>query len=235
MPLPLPGQPKELKIVKEDGTLKEQAFQTIKNAILTRRMVPGVLYSEPELSQIIKMSRTPVREALQQLSVHGMVEFIPRKGFCVRSFSEAEVKELFDFRCELECVALKIGFSDITDDVRGVLTGFMNDEMKSIESDDISESIMINTRFHDYISRSTGNRYFIDTITSIRDMIAVAQAGISLDRERLNEAALEHADIIRAILDQDLATASERMAAHIIKAKELVLSIKIEREKALGF
>ena len=88
--------------MKEKSFLQQQAYDTIKNSILSGEMEPNRLYSETKLSAQIGISRTPVREALQCLSQDGYITVIPSKGFMIRQLNDKDMKDSIEIRCAIE-------------------------------------------------------------------------------------------------------------------------------------
>ena len=88
--------------MKEKSFLQLQAYDTIKDSILSGRLEPGRLYSETKLSAQIGISRTPMREALQCLSQDGYITIIPSKGFMIRQLNEKDMKDSIEIRCAIE-------------------------------------------------------------------------------------------------------------------------------------
>ena len=88
--------------MKEKSFLQLQAYDTIKDSILSGSLEPGRLYSETKLSAQIGISRTPMREALQCLSQDGYITIIPSKGFMIRQLNEKDMKDSIEIRCAIE-------------------------------------------------------------------------------------------------------------------------------------
>lgn len=90
------------------NSLQSHAYDTLKEQILSKALMPGVLYSETRLSKELGISRTPMREALQCLSQDGYITIIPSRGFMIRRLSEESMRESIQIRCAIEgfCVHL---------------------------------------------------------------------------------------------------------------------------------
>ena len=88
--------------------LQIQAYDYLKNMILSGQLDPNVLYSETKLSAQIGVSRTPMREAIQCLSQDGYITVVPSKGFMIRTLNERDMEETIQIRCAVEgfCVRL---------------------------------------------------------------------------------------------------------------------------------
>lgn len=84
------------------SSLQLEAYNYIKNLILTHQLDANTLYSETKLSKELGISRTPMREALQCLSQDGYITVIPSKGFRIRQLSQKDMKETIQIRCAIE-------------------------------------------------------------------------------------------------------------------------------------
>lgn len=82
--------------------LQIQAYEYLKEEILSGRLDPDVLYSETRLSAEIGVSRTPMREAIQCLSQDGYINVVPSKGFMLRQLNEKDMEETIQVRCAIE-------------------------------------------------------------------------------------------------------------------------------------
>ena len=90
------------------SSLQLEAYNYIKNLILTHQLDVNTLYSETKLSKELGISRTPMREALQCLSQDGYITVIPSKGFRIRQLSQKDMRETIQIRCAIEGFMLGI-------------------------------------------------------------------------------------------------------------------------------
>lgn len=82
--------------------LQVQAYDYLKELILSGGLEPDVMYSETKLSSEIGISRTPMREAIQCLSQDGYITVVPSKGFMLRQLNEEDMQESIQIRCAIE-------------------------------------------------------------------------------------------------------------------------------------
>lgn len=94
--------------MESKSPLQIQAYEYLKNMILTGQLDPNTLYSETKLSAQIGISRTPMREAIQCLSQDGYITVVPSKGFKIRTLTERDMEESIQIRCAIEgfCIHL---------------------------------------------------------------------------------------------------------------------------------
>ena len=88
----------------------------MREAILSGETAPGARLNEVRLSQMLEVSRTPVRAALQVLAGEGLLDYQPNRGYVVRQFPLSEIVDAYDIRAQLEGLATRFaaerGFSD---------------------------------------------------------------------------------------------------------------------------
>jgi len=90
---------------QEKATLANTAYLKIKEAIINNEFKPGEILSENMLAEMLDMSRTPIRDALKELKRDDLVHLVPGVGIFVKEVSEKELRDVFDVRISLECLA----------------------------------------------------------------------------------------------------------------------------------
>src|SRR5690606_16334171 len=91
-------------------------YEDLRRAILEGQLQPGERLWEERLAEQYRLSRTPVREVLTRLEVEGLVEQAPHRGCSVRSFSPAELQDIYDMRVLLEGYAARRAALNLSDD-----------------------------------------------------------------------------------------------------------------------
>ena len=97
-------------------SLKDMALSTIKEAIISKKLKPGNLYTETALKNELGISKTPVREALILLAARGLVIYHQRRGFTIKEMTEKDVKDLFEFRLPLELTVIRQIVPNLTEE-----------------------------------------------------------------------------------------------------------------------
>ena len=83
----------------------DRVYSHIREAIIDGRYGPGARLGEVEIAELTRTSRTPVREALRQLEMEGLVEVLPHRGARVYEWSAEDLEEIYDLRMVLEAMA----------------------------------------------------------------------------------------------------------------------------------
>ena len=100
----------------DDRSLRIRVFNAIENAILDGEYKDGDSLNELRLSKELGVSRTPVREALMQLELEGLVRNIPNKGAVVVGVTEQDTHDIYEIRIRIEGLASRLCAENITDD-----------------------------------------------------------------------------------------------------------------------
>ena len=105
----------------ESKPIREVAYETLKNAIVTGEIPAGSRIVETEYAERMHISRTPLREALRKLERDGLVEYVVRRGVVVRAFTIADVEEIYTIRNALEMLTLPAIIQNATaEDIRSL-------------------------------------------------------------------------------------------------------------------
>lgn len=110
---PLPG----LEVQRQAAPLRQQVLDGLRQAIIDGRLAPGARLTERELTEMMGVSRTVVREALRQLETEGLIAIVPNKGPVVRELTLDEAKDLYQIRAVLEGLAARL-FVENADDAQ---------------------------------------------------------------------------------------------------------------------
>lgn len=97
-----------LEVRKFAAPLRQQVLDGLRQAVIDGRLAPGARLIERELTEMMGVSRTVVREALRQLETEGLIAIIPNKGPVVRALSRDEASDLYSIRAVLEGLAARL-------------------------------------------------------------------------------------------------------------------------------
>ena len=120
------------------GSLGNKIFNVLRDKILNEEYVQGQKLNEVALSKELNISRTPIREALKQLELEGLVKSIPNKGVYVLGFSHRDIDDMLEIRYALEGLAIQLAIERITEDE---LEKIKEEALKQIEASDALERL----------------------------------------------------------------------------------------------
>jgi DNA-binding GntR family transcriptional regulator len=159
----------ERELIKAPSSRKDAALSLLRGAIMDGRLAAGERLDQNEIAASLGVSRMPVREALKQLEVEGLVAVYPYRGVAVTSLDATELEELFEIRIALEKTAVARAAGKLTRrqiaKLRAVLTE-MDEIVHEPRSDD--EWMQLNSEFHKIINEACGWPRLISLIAQYR-------------------------------------------------------------------
>ena len=214
------------------GSLGNKIFDILRDRILNEEYENGQKLNELSLANELKISRTPIREALKQLELEGLVESIPNKGVYVKGFSPRDIDDMFEIRLALEGLAIQLAI-DRMDEIHLVKIKDVFELMEFYTGKKEQEKINdLNILYHETIYQATQSQYFEQLLSDINYYIHVTSRHSIKQPNRLIEAAQEHKEIYEAIVKKDKALAKANVEKHIRKTQSLVRNYYDEKDEA---
>ena len=212
-------------------TVRDHVYRAIRSAILSGAFATGERLNERQLAEQFGVSTTPIKEALRQIEVEGLVETLPRRGIAIR-FSMQWAEEMILARAALESMIARLA-AKRTDKPSGAELLATVDLMKTAtKSGDADQLIALNETFHDHIHRSSRCGYLAKLIERQQFYDASIRRIIHLDPTERQKALDEHASIADAIVAGDADLAERLMRNHVVRSGETYLSIVFGKQKA---
>jgi DNA-binding GntR family transcriptional regulator len=196
-------------------TLAETIRQRLADDILHGVYPPGARLDEIGLAKRFNLSRTPVREALRQLSSAGLVEMRPHRGAIVSLPTESTLAEMFEVMGELEASCARLSAQRMSPAERVRLELVHRRSGEAVRNSDREAYRTINFEFHDVIYRGAHNEFLLTTTVGIRQRIAPFRRAQFALQDRLLKSFEEHNAIVQAVLRGDADTAGELMRLHV--------------------
>src|SRR5262252_9933681 len=196
-------------------TLAETIRQRLADDILLGVYPPGARLDENGLAKRFNLSRTPVREALRQLTSAGLVEMRPRRGVIVSLPTDSALAEMFEVMGELEAACVRLAAQRMSPAERVRLELVHRRSFEAVRNDDRGSYRTLNFEFHDTIYRGAHNEFLLRTTIGIRQRIAPFRRAQFAIPDRLAKSHAEHDAIVSAVLRGDAETASELMRTHV--------------------
>lgn len=210
------ASPKDAQLERPQ-TLKDAAYQQIRDRILSGELKKGTLYSARHFADLLGVSRTPVREALLRLTNENFLVCHNVQGFTLREFTQREIQDVFETRQLIEC--------HIAAGVAGRLTDQQRDELEAHlarmreRADDPAGFLEADKRFHLVLIESYGNRHFADILADIRSQIALFGLEALGHSGRTEEVLAEHRRILDALRNESPSEAEEAMRDHLARTE----------------
>ncbi len=208
--------------INKPEPLAKTALKALRHSILTNELTTGVVYNEQSLARDLGISRTPVREALLELSSKRLVKFLPQKGLIINVFSKDDIDDVFEIRTALEVFSIKkICLNIETLDISH-LTQYLIEQKKAAAVKDKVAFMEADRRFHIKFTGLTANNYLIDTMQAIRDIMHLMGFRALDIKGRVQAVVKEHENILTAISKGDANKAMELMTYHLEVSRKAV-------------
>lgn len=210
------------KDINIDNTpLSEKIALTIRNNIIKGIIKPGERLVEPKLSEMLGISRTPIREALRLLEMEGFIEIIPRRGAVVTTLTRKDIDDIFVIKMKLEPLASKLAVkllekSDI--DKMKELSAKM--EVGSAKG--VTQLINWNYDFHNIFIYKCGNERLIKMLEGLQQQFKRATVYSFTTEGRTRKVNEEHDELIEAFEQQDEATVEKIVENHVYNGWQFI-------------
>jgi DNA-binding GntR family transcriptional regulator len=195
-------------------TSTQRIVDAVTQAIVERRLMPGTKLAEQQIADIFKVSRTVVRQALNQLSRDHLVALEPARGAFVREPSVEEARQVFEVRQMLEAEMIKRLCAVITDAQVAELRAHLKAEAEAVGRTDVPGRTRLLADFHVVLARMLGNevlaRMLGDLLSRSSLISLMYQSAHSAEHSQD-----EHVAIVDALQRRDARAAQRLMQSHL--------------------
>lgn len=194
----------------------ETLREALENDIAMGRFRPGERLDEVSLATRFAVSRTPIREALIELSATGLIEIRPRRGAFVVEIGVARLIEMFEVMAELEGMCGRLAARRMTAEDETLLVRAHEACITAAESADPDDYYHRNQAFHDAIYASCHNGFLAEQSRILHDRLKAYRRLQLRVRNRVQSSLAEHQAIVDAIRSGDSDTAEALLRTHIL-------------------
>ena len=208
-------------------TLRENIADIIRKRIIYQELEPGQKIVEQDLAKEFKTSRAPIREALRQLELEGLVNIIPNKGAYVTGISDKDVHDIYMIRSMLEGLCVRWATEHITQEQLEELDEIIllsEYHMDKGHSDQLTE---LDGRFHQILYEASQSRILDHVLSDFHKYVQLARRTSVKTEERAIKSIGEHNEILNAIKAKDAERAGDLATIHIMHVME---NLHIEEE-----
>ena len=204
-------------------TIREQVYKILRDDICQGVYEPGTRLQEVELAENLNVSRSPVREALRQLSADGLLLEIPNKGVYVKEFTVKDIEEIYDLRVMLESYGILHSAGHITSMRRERLLGMLTEMETFLDKGDVQAYTSVDEKLHNQIVHLGDNSLINDTYDRVRSMNQQFRILSLMDQQRFSDSLDEHRKIVHALVTGDLKRADDINREHLELARQTIL------------
>lgn len=195
-------------------TTTRRIVDAVSTAIVERRLMPGTKLAEQRIADIFKVSRTVVRQALNQLSRDRLIVLEPARGAFVRQPSAEEARQVFEARALVEAGLVRQLCAQITDEQLGRLQAHLANEAAAVARTDVPGRTRLLADFHVLLAQLLGNEVLAEVM---RDLLSRSSL-VSLMMQSAHSAEASHAEhvaIVEALARRDVRAATKLMHGHL--------------------
>ena len=190
----------------------DTAYAALLQAIQSGQFRPGDRLRENEISSLLSLSRTPVREALRKLEADGIVEHRPRIGAVIRTLEHSELVDLYEMRVVLERTAASLASKHASpaevDELHDI-----NQAIANAENGEAAAAL--NQTFHRCLYLTARNKFLFESARALNNALLLLGPTTLADKERVKIVTKQHQLIVDAVRSGDAEAAADAAEAHL--------------------
>jgi len=224
---------KRKKKKKSTDDFTQEAFMGIRRMFFLNEIIPGQKISYGDLSKRLKMSTTPVIQALKRLEYQGLVRHETNRGYYTENISLKEITEIYEFRELIETSLLPRTISGIDKKSLKTLKNALDGHLKAVRDIYLKERLLKDMEFHLALAKLSGCTIQINTLKSLFDLLYLKYRANILFVTPMDTVDSEHIKLYEYIADSNLDGATRILKQHISNVKKhAVISItRMDKEK----
>lgn len=215
-------------------SLTDLAVERIRSTIIEGRFALGAQLSEAALASSLGISKTPVREALFQLKLEGLVEVHPQRGTYVFEISEGEVREVCAFRELIETAALAKAVEKSREQLVRTLEPILAATKVAEDSGDFAAIPLLDTRFHEAIVTCSGSSYLSASYGLISYKIQALRSRLPDQNDEVKDCNHVHEMIFDEIRSGTVSRAQKQLREHIRSTQNAYLQASSNKGTLFG-
>lgn len=213
--------------IERSFSLKQKVYHHIKDAIYHREMAPGLQLIETDISKQLNVSRTPIRQAFQQLAKEGLLELIPNRGAYIANPSHDEIFKISQARALIESNASVLAIESVTCEDLNELDLLVVCEEKASYQKDLERYLYINKVFHLTIIKKANNQYLSQFAEKLIDqtniyLIFYDQFFDQNNRLEIAQSPTEHRKIIQLLRERNKEELQRELRKHVQASNILI-------------
>ena len=205
------------------ASLHEQVAGRLRQMLVESRIPPGAKLNERELSEVLEVSRTPLREAIKMLAAEGLVELLPNRGAIAVELTEADVLNTFEVMAGLEAQSGELAAQRITEPELAEIRAMHYEMMACHTRRDLSGYYRLNAMIHRAINAAAKNPVLTNTYNQVNARLQALRFRSNQDEEKWKTAMKEHGRMVEALAAHDAATMRSVLTAHLLNKRDVVV------------
>src|SRR6476620_8643942 len=195
--------------------LHHQVAARLREMLVEGRIAPGAKLNERELSEVLEVYRTPLREAIKMLAAEGLVELLPNRGAIAVALTEADVRNTFEVMAGLEALSGELAAQRITEAELGEIRAMHFEMLAAYTRRDLPTYYRLNAAIHGAINAAAKNPVLMNTYNQVNARLQALRFRSNQNEEKWREAVKEHEQMVSALSARDAAAMRKVMTSHL--------------------
>jgi DNA-binding GntR family transcriptional regulator len=205
--------------------LHQEVAVRLRQRIVEGHLAPGAKLNERELSEQLRVSRTPLREAIKMLAAEGLVELLHNRGAVVAQMSEQDVADTFEVIAGLEGQSGELAAARITDAELAEIRALHYEMLAAHTRRDLPTYYRINAQIHTFINAAARNPVLTQTWRTVNARLQALRFRSNFDDAKWKRAVKEHDRMVELLGERDAAGMRTLMIAHLEHKRDAVLEL----------
>src|SRR4051812_15966560 len=201
------------------NSLHDEVAAQLRDRIFAGELMPGTFLDEAQLAQQMKISRTPLREALKVLTSEGLVRHEPRRGSFVNEVTAQDLDEIFPVIALLEGQCARLAAEHASDADLQALEALHDKLGRHAKAKRINDYYAVNYAIHEAIIALADNRWLAQVIGDLRKFLKLARLQQLHAPGRLDQSLSEHMAVFAALKARDADGAEAAMRTHLTRQR----------------
>lgn len=213
--------------VNDKYSLRGRVFHKIREDILKGRYRQNEAMKELQISKELGVSRTPVREALRQLELEGLVTIIPNKGAVVSGVSAKDIEDIYAIRSLIEGLSAKWAAENIGEAQLNELEEIVYLSEFHLKKGHIEQLYELDNKFHEMLYEASGSKILRHVLSDFHHYVQRVRKTSLAEPERAEKSIAEHKAILEALRSKDSEAARGLTNVHVQNTSKNVIDKKI--------
>jgi DNA-binding GntR family transcriptional regulator len=205
--------------------LHGQVVERLRTLLVEGRIAPGAKLNERELSELLRVSRTPLREAIKLLAAEGLVDLLPNRGAVAVKLTEADILNTFEVLAGLEAMSGEFAAERITDGELAEIRAMHFEMLAAFTRRDLSNYYRLNALIHAAINNAAKNPVLTNTYKSINARVQSLRFRTNQNEAKWKRAMQEHEVMVQALEAHDGAAMRKVLVEHLVNKRDTVIAL----------
>jgi DNA-binding GntR family transcriptional regulator len=205
--------------------LHQEVAVRLRQRIVEGHLAPGCKLNERELAESLRVSRTPLREAIKMLAAEGLVALLPNRGAVVAQMSEQDVADTFEVIAGLEGQSGELAAQRITGAELDEIRALHYEMLAAHTRRDLPAYYRINAQIHTLINVAARNKVLTQTWANVNARLQAPRFRSNFDDAKWKRAVKEHDRMVELLSARDAAGLRALMVTHLLHKRDAVIEL----------